>query len=90
MKKDLSQTIQTRSVHGDSTSLHLKAGASSTGSGGMAGRAESKATATRSGEKIDMFCHILPKKFNEALLKKSRPCYYLRKNSLRPALNDLC
>ncbi len=42
-----------------------------------------------SGEKIDIFPHILPKKYNEALLKKSRPCYNLEANRLRPALVDL-
>jgi predicted TIM-barrel fold metal-dependent hydrolase len=42
-----------------------------------------------SGEKIDIFPHILPKKYNEALLKKSRPSYNLEANRLRPALVDL-
>ena len=41
------------------------------------------------GEKIDLFCHILPKKYNEALLKKSRPCYNHEINRNRPALTDL-
>ena len=42
-----------------------------------------------SGEKIDIFPHILPKKYNEVLLKKSRPSYNLEANRLRPALVDL-
>ena len=42
-----------------------------------------------SNEKIDIFPHILPRKYNEALLKKSRPCYNLEANRLRPALVDL-
>jgi uncharacterized protein len=42
-----------------------------------------------SGEKIDLFCHILPQKYNTALLKKSRPSYNLEINSNRPALTDL-
>ena len=40
-------------------------------------------------EKIDMFPHILPQKYNEALLKRAKPCYQLEVNSLRPALTDL-
>jgi predicted TIM-barrel fold metal-dependent hydrolase len=40
-------------------------------------------------EMIDMFPHILPQKYNEALLKKSRPCYYLEANSTRSALANL-
>jgi len=37
-------------------------------------------------EKIDIFPHILPRKYNEALLKRAKPCYQLEVNSLRPAL----
>jgi len=40
-------------------------------------------------EKIDIFPHILPRKYNEALLKKSRSCYNLEANRLAPALVDL-
>jgi len=40
-------------------------------------------------DKIDIFPHILPKKYNEELLKKSRPCYNLEANRLAPALVDL-
>jgi len=40
-------------------------------------------------EKIDIFCHILPPKYKEALFKKSRPCYYLEPNLKSPALFDL-
>jgi len=40
-------------------------------------------------EKIDIFPHILPRKYNEALLKRAKPCYQLEVNSLRPALTDL-
>jgi predicted TIM-barrel fold metal-dependent hydrolase len=36
-----------------------------------------------------LFCHILPKKYNEALLKKGRRSYNLEANALRPALVDL-
>jgi uncharacterized protein len=40
-------------------------------------------------EKIDIFCHILPPKYKQALFKKSRPCYYLKVDAQRPALFDL-
>lgn len=40
-------------------------------------------------EKIDMFPHILPRKYNDTLLKKSKPNYNLIANRLRPALVDL-
>lgn len=49
----------------------------------------SMAQTSYSGEKIDMFPHILPKKYNDELLKKSRPNYNLEANRLRPALTDL-
>jgi predicted TIM-barrel fold metal-dependent hydrolase len=40
-------------------------------------------------EKIDIFPHILPRKYNEALLKRAKPSYHLEVNRLRPALTDL-
>jgi len=39
--------------------------------------------------KIDIFCHILPLKYKEALYKKAKPCFYLAADSARPALFDL-
>ena len=43
-----------------------------------------------SGEKIDMFCHIIPPKFKEALLKKaSSKSYYLQNTDRLPALTNL-
>jgi aminocarboxymuconate-semialdehyde decarboxylase len=40
-------------------------------------------------EKIDIFCHILPQKYKEALFKKAKPSYYLEADSSRPALFQL-
>ncbi len=41
-------------------------------------------------EKIDTFCHIIPAKYKEALLKKAeRPSYYLDNTKALPALSDL-
>jgi aminocarboxymuconate-semialdehyde decarboxylase len=43
-----------------------------------------------SGEKIDMFCHILPRNFKEALFKRAaKENYYIEADSSRPALFDL-
>ena len=42
-----------------------------------------------SREKIDLFCHILPPKYNEALLKKGKRSFNLEANSIRPELVDL-
>jgi aminocarboxymuconate-semialdehyde decarboxylase len=40
-------------------------------------------------ERIDIFCHILPQGYREALFKRSRDCYYLEADRSRPALWDL-
>ena len=40
-------------------------------------------------EKIDVFSHILPRKYKDALFKKAKPCYYLDADSSCPALFDL-
>ena len=39
--------------------------------------------------KIDIFSHILPPGYTEALYKKAKHCYYLEANTERPALSDL-
>ena len=41
-----------------------------------------------SSEKIDIFCHILPQKYKDALYRKAKPCYYLDAGGT-PALFDL-
>jgi predicted TIM-barrel fold metal-dependent hydrolase len=41
-------------------------------------------------EKIDMFCHLLPAKYKEAILAKTpKTSYYYEANSIRPALWNL-
>ena len=57
--------------------------------GVISAQSEPKTVKKNFGEKIDMYCHILPRKYNEALLKKAKSCYYLEANSGRPALVDL-
>ena len=41
------------------------------------------------GEMIDLYPHILPAKYNKALLKKAKPCYYLEANRISPPLANL-
>ena len=38
---------------------------------------------------IDMFPHILPVRYREALYKKSRDCFYIETNDAQPALSNL-
>ena len=42
-----------------------------------------------SGEKIDLFCHILPPKYNEAFVKKARRGFNFEANASRPQLANL-
>jgi hypothetical protein len=45
---------------------------------------EKKMVQSESTEKIDIFSHIIPAKYKEALLKKaSKPSYYLENTDLR-------
>lgn len=39
--------------------------------------------------KIDIFSHILPPKYAEALYKKAKPCFYIELDKARPVLSDL-
>jgi uncharacterized protein len=41
------------------------------------------------GEKIDIFCHVLPQKYKDALLKKARPAFYLENAKALLPLSDL-
>ncbi len=41
------------------------------------------------GEKIDLFCHILPPKYNEAFVNKARKDFNYEANTGRPALTNL-
>jgi len=42
-----------------------------------------------SSQKIDIFTHILPLKYKEALYKKARNCYYIETDKSNPMLSDL-
>jgi predicted TIM-barrel fold metal-dependent hydrolase len=53
-------------------------------------QSESRTVKKDFAEKIDMFCHIIPPKYKEALLKKAnRSCYYLEQINFFRALFDL-
>ena len=53
-------------------------------------QSQSKTIQTYLAEKIDMFCHVLPKKFKDAILEKTpKTSYYYEANIIRPALWDM-
>jgi predicted TIM-barrel fold metal-dependent hydrolase len=82
MEKNQFQGMDRRTFLKASSALSL--GVATLSDTGLASAQKKDAT-----EKIDMFPHILPQKYNEALLKKSRPNYNLEANRLAPALVDL-
>jgi predicted TIM-barrel fold metal-dependent hydrolase len=83
MKKNQSQGMDRRTFLKAGSAITLGVAASLSTPGSTLAQKKDLA------EKIDIFQHILPRKYNEALLKKSRPCYNLEANRLRPALVDL-
>ncbi|HUL23372.1 MAG TPA: hypothetical protein VLZ10_18095, partial [Thermodesulfobacteriota bacterium] len=50
---------------------------------------ETKAGKKDFGEKIDIFCHVLPQKYKDALLKKARSAFYLENAQTLVPLSDL-
>ena len=62
---------------------------SGVGAAALATPGITSAQTTYSGEKIDFFCHVIPPKYNEALVTKGRKSYNLEANALRPGLVDL-
>jgi predicted TIM-barrel fold metal-dependent hydrolase len=83
--------IQLQGTHGRASlnAGRWREGVAPKGTKAVPPQSESKKGKKDFGEKIDMFCHILPRKYNEALLRKAKSCFYLKSNSLRPALADL-
>lgn len=67
----------------------LGGGASLGTHAGISAQSEPKTAKKDFVEKIDIFCHILPQKYNEVLLKKAKSCYYLKTSGSKPALTDL-
>ena len=67
----------------------LGGGASPSTHAGISAQSEPKTAKKKFVEKIDIFCHILPRKYNEVLLKKAKSCYYLKTSGSKPALTDL-
>jgi len=72
------------------SAISLGAAATFGASAALSAQSESRADKKVLGEKIDIFCHVIPAKYKEALLKKtSRPSYYLDNVKALPALSDL-
>ena len=57
----------------------------------VSAQSEAKEVKKDSGEKIDMFCHILPQKYKAALLRKANPSHsrYNAMNEAKPTLWDM-
>ena len=74
VKKDQSEGLDRRTF--------LKAGAVGVGAVAALGASQSTSAQTKySGEKIDLFCHILPPKYNEAFVNKAVRGYNYQANS---------
>ncbi|HVP77497.1 MAG TPA: amidohydrolase family protein, partial [Thermodesulfobacteriota bacterium] len=89
MKKYLSQGMDRRTFLKASSAIGLGTVGTFSTPGGTTASSGPQPDGKSSGEMIDMFPHILPAKYQEALLKKAKPCYYLEANRLRPALANL-
>jgi predicted TIM-barrel fold metal-dependent hydrolase len=89
MKKILLQGRDRRRFPKVSSAKDLKAGVTSGVSAKTSARSKPGTTKKDAGEKIDIFCHILPPKSKEALFKKATSCHYIETDSARPALFDL-
>ena len=89
MKKSESQKMDRRTFLKAGSAMSLGAAATFGAPGDLSAQSNPNVTEKNMGEMIDMFPHILPAKYNEALLKKAKPCYYLEANRIRPALANL-
>jgi aminocarboxymuconate-semialdehyde decarboxylase len=89
MKKNLIQGRDRRRSLKASSAKALKARAKSSVPAKTSARSKPGPTKKDVGEKIDIFCHILPSKSKEALFKKATSCHYIETDSARPALFDL-
>ena len=68
------QGMDRRTFPKASSAISLGAAATFGAPGGISAQSEPKTAKKNFAEKIDMFCHILPRKYNEALFKKAKPC----------------
>ena len=84
------QAMDRRTFLKAGSALSLGAAATFGAPSGISAQSEAKAGKKDVGEKIDIFCHVMPPKYKEVLLKKiSRPSYYLDNVRGLPALADL-
>lgn len=89
MGKDSSQGMDRRTFLKVSGVVGLGASAVLGASGSASAGPDPGKPGKYTGEMIDMFPHILPDKYNKALLKKAKPNAYTEANSSRPALVNL-
>ncbi len=83
MKKSESQKMDRRTFLKAGTAIGVGA-AAAIGTPGIP-----SAQTKYSGEKIDLFCHILPPKYNEAFVNKARRGFNYEANNSRPQLANL-
>jgi uncharacterized protein len=87
--KDEVQGIDRRTFLRTGSAISLGAAAALSAPAAAVAQSESKAGKKYMGEKIDAFCHVVPNKYREAILKKaSGPSYYIETlSSLTPLFN---
>jgi len=90
MENNQVQETDRRTFLKGGSALSLGAAATFSAPSDVSAQSETKAGKKDLSEKIDLFCHVMPQKYKEALLKKaSRPSYYLDNTRGLPALSDL-
>ena len=89
MKDNQVQEMDRRTFLTVGSALSLGAAATLSASSDTSAQPEAKGAKKDLGEKIDIFCHVLPQKYKEALLKKARPAFYLENAKALLPLSDL-
>ena len=89
MKKNPPRGMDRRTFLKAGSAMSLGAVATFSASGDISAKPDPQIMEKNVGEMIDMFPHIQPAKYNKALLKKAKPCYYIEANRIRPALANL-
>jgi len=89
MKDNQVQEMDRRTFLKVGSALSLGAAATLSAPSDISAQPETKGAKKDLGEKIDIFCHVLPQKYKEALLKKARPAFYLENAKTLVPLSDL-
>jgi len=85
MQKNQFQEMDRRTFLKASSAISLGAAATL----GIPGGSSAQSVKKYSGEKIDVFCHILPSKYKEELLRRGKPSYYIENTKRLLPLSDL-